>query len=78
MNKEVARRVTEEEPLQEKPAKEEPVQEGAAKEEPVQEEASQEEAVQQILSYTREQVVEAAGRLRLAAVYTLKGGAQHG
>ena len=39
---------------------------------------SQEEAVQQILSYTREQVVEAAGRLRLAAVYTLKGGAQHG
>ncbi len=47
MNKEVARRVTEEEPLQEKPAKEEPVQEGAAKEEPVQEEASQEEAVQE-------------------------------
>ena len=39
---------------------------------------SQEEAVQQILSYPREQVVEAAGRLRLAAVYTLKGGAQHG
>ena len=38
---------------------------------------SPEESIQQLMSYTKEQVVEAARRLRPAVVYTLKGGGVH-
>ena len=37
-----------------------------------------EEAVAQVMAYTKGQVVDAARRLRLGAVYTLKGGGCHG
>ena len=39
--------------------------------------ALSEESIQQLMSYTKEQVVEAARRLRPAVVYTLKGGGVH-
>ncbi|MGI6255204.1 MAG: EF-P 5-aminopentanol modification-associated protein YfmF [Acutalibacter sp.] len=39
---------------------------------------SPEESAEKLMTYTGEQVAEAARRLRLAAVYTLKGGAVHG
>ena len=39
---------------------------------------SPEESAEKLMTYTREQVAEAARRLRLSAVYTLKGGAVHG
>ena len=39
---------------------------------------SPEASAEQIMTYSREQVTEAARRLRPAAVYTLKGGAVHG
>ena len=38
---------------------------------------SPEESIRQLMSYTKEQVVEAARRLRPAVVYTLKGGSVH-